>query len=104
MDKRVFKAREIDSHKSGWVADMSGPDAVNPDFYWFFNTRWQAAKFVELVDSGTRADEAAYNVTEVYKSAAALGSLGGKSTSKAKRKASAENGKLGGRPKKGKQS
>ena len=32
--------------------------------------------------------------------AVALGSLGGKSTSDAKRKASAENGKKGGRPKK----
>lgn len=32
--------------------------------------------------------------------AVALGTLGGKSTSEAKRKASAENGKKGGRPKK----
>jgi hypothetical protein len=32
--------------------------------------------------------------------AVALGSLGGKSTSEAKRKASAENGRKGGRPKK----
>jgi hypothetical protein len=36
---------------------------------------------------------------EIINAASTLGSLGGKSTSEAKRKASAENGKRGGRPK-----
>jgi hypothetical protein len=36
----------------------------------------------------------------IHKAAAALGKLGGKSKSAAKRRASRENGKRGGRPKK----
>ena len=40
---------------------------------------------------------------EIEDPAAALGRIGGQSTSEAKRKASAENGKKGGRPKTKKQ-
>jgi hypothetical protein len=63
-DKRVFRAREVDASKTGWIADLSPADVVNPDFYWFFNTRNQAKGFLELVDGGMSADEASYIVTE----------------------------------------
>lgn len=95
MDKRVFRASEIDSHRDGWIADMSGPDTVNPDCYFGFDTHWQAVKFVELIDGGMRTDEAVHIVTEISNAARSLGSI------KSERKAasSAINGKLGGRPK-----
>ena len=53
MEKRVFKATEVDvNRKTGWVADLSPANVVNPDCYWYFNTRKQATKFLKLVDSG----------------------------------------------------
>mgnify|MGYP001221575423 CR=1 FL=1 len=96
MDKRIFKAQEIDSNKTGWIADMSGPDAVNPDCYWYFSSKAKAERFVKLVDSGTEAREAEHIVETTSVAAAALGS----SRSEAKTAAARENGKLGGRPRK----
>lgn len=94
-DTRVFKAREIDSSKTGWVADLSGTDAVNPDCYWYFRTKWQAAKFIELVDGGMDTREAEHTVEKTSNAAAALGSI----STPAKAKAARENAKRGGWPK-----
>jgi hypothetical protein len=100
MDQRVFPAWKIDSSKTGWIADMSSGDAVNPDCYFSFSTRAQANLFVRLVDSGKRADEAVHIVETTSSAAAVIASLGGKVNSQAQNKARAANGKLGGRPRK----
>lgn len=99
MDKRIFKASQVDSSRSGWVADMSGPDAVNPDAYFFWRTKAEASRFVNLVDEGMITGEAVYTVHE-ENAAAQLGRKGGQSTSAAKRAASRANGRKGGRPRK----
>ena len=96
MDKRVFKATDIDSSKTGWIADLSPANVVNPDCYWTFKTCSQAAHFMYLVDNGMRPDKAAYIVTETSAAGAALGSI--KTPKKAA--SSAANGKKGGRPRK----
>ena len=56
--RNVFKAQEIDSSKTGWIADLSETDAVNPDSYFPFQTKRDAEQFVNLVDGGMRPDEA----------------------------------------------
>jgi hypothetical protein len=96
MDKRVFKAREIDSNKTGWIADLSPADAVNPDCYYSFNTRRQAERFVELVDGGLSAYEANGIMQAESLAAAAMGAV----RSPRKAAAARENGKRGGRPRK----
>lgn len=94
MDKRIFRASEIDISKTGWIADLSGPDIINPDCYFNFCTRRQAERFVKLVDEGTRTDEAVYIVMEASSAAAALGSI----STRAKADAARQNGLKGGRP------
>lgn len=84
-DKRIFKASLVDSNKTGWIADLSPADVVNPDCYFSFSTQRQAEGFVRLVDGGTRTDEAIY----IVQSASALGSF--RTTKKAA--SSAENGR-----------
>jgi hypothetical protein len=100
MDKRIFKATEIDSTRTGWIADLSPANVVNPDCYWQWRTKRQAERFIALVDSGIEADVAAYQVNEVTATAAALGALGGNVTGGDKANAARENGKRGGRPRK----
>lgn len=75
-DKRLFNAREIDSHREGWVADLSGPAAVNPDCYFYFDRRWRAREFLVLVDQGMRPDEAGFVVAGMSHSCAAAHPLG----------------------------
>ena len=59
-DKRVFKASEIDSNKTGWIADMSDPNGpVNPDCYWYFSTQKAAIIFCMYVDLGMDPNQAA---------------------------------------------
>jgi hypothetical protein len=93
-DKRIYKAREIDTHATGWIADMSGPGPVNPDCYFKFSTQLQAERFTALVDGGMRSDEAVHVVQEMSRAGASLGSI----RSDRKSASSANNGKLGGRP------
>jgi len=65
-DKRIFKRTEVDpDRRPGWVADLSPADGpINPDCYWYFRTRKAATEFIALVDGGTRAEEAAHQVTD----------------------------------------
>jgi hypothetical protein len=74
-----------------------------------FTNLHMAARFAEFLDQQslgkgkvhlTYLPKEVDEVDAVSSFAASLGSRGGKSTSEAKRKASAENGKLGGRPRK----
>jgi len=94
--KNVYPAKEQDSKADGWIADMSGPSAVNPDCFFHFRTRQMAVKFVALVADGMSTDEAVHRINQSSSAAKTLGSI--KSDRKAK--SSAENGKLGGRPRK----
>jgi len=70
MDKRVFKATGIESRQTGWIADLSPADVINLDCYWPFRTRKAALEFIALVDAGTDASEAAYQVTQPHTSGA----------------------------------
>ncbi len=57
-DKRIFKASQIDSHRTGWIVDLSPADVVNPDCYWPFKTRKTAERFASLVDGGMDPQQA----------------------------------------------
>ncbi len=61
-DSRIFKASEIDVYKTGWVADLSGENIVNPDCYWYFDTKKAATEFIKLVDGGMDAKYAAHKI------------------------------------------
>lgn len=64
-DKRIVRANDIDSNRpGGWIADMSGDGAVNPDCWFRFSTKAQAQEFVDLVDGGMTTREAAYRVSQ----------------------------------------
>lgn len=62
---------------------------------------WEGSRLLNsVILSSYKTEAEATNARDTHKAAAALGKLGGASRSNAKRKASAENGKKGGRPKK----
>lgn len=92
MANNIFKAREIDSNRTGWVCDLSGPDAVNPDAYFFFNTKAKAETFNRLVARGMSTSEALYR----QEAAATMG----RHKSDIKATAARQNGQKGGRPRK----
>ena len=52
MDKRIFKAKEIDSNRKGWIVDLSPSDCVNPDCYFSFAKLGRAKLFLRLIDNG----------------------------------------------------
>jgi len=64
MDKRIFRAREVEPNGTGWVADLNDPESktINPDFYWHFKTRKTAERFLALVDGGLDAHQAIYEL------------------------------------------
>lgn len=65
IDKRIKRANDIDSNRpGGWIADMSGSGAINPDCWFRFSTKAQAQEFVALVDSGMTTTEATYQVSQ----------------------------------------
>lgn len=98
----IFAASEIGANKKGYLVDLSSGDVVNPDCYWWFETKSQASGFLSLVNSGMSPEDAEHLIDNAVLSAhaAALGKLGGASKSPAKQAAVRENGKKGGRPKK----
>ena len=57
-DTRLFKAREINSYSSDWIADLSGATVVNPDCYFWFKTKKQAVAFLKLYDGGMNVRDA----------------------------------------------
>ena len=62
--KNVYKASVVDSHATGWIVDLSGAAAVNPDCFWKFGTEAKANQFAALVESGIDAREAVHTVNE----------------------------------------
>lgn len=92
----IFPMEEVDCYETGWVVDLSPDDVTNRDYWWFFNTRREANRFMKSVNSGMRPDEAAYYVAETSHAAAALGRI----RTEKKAASSRENGKKGGRPRK----
>jgi hypothetical protein len=60
-DKRIFKACEIDCNKKGWIVDLSPENIVNPDCYYYFETKKQCKGFLMLVNGGWD-NKLAYNM------------------------------------------
>lgn len=72
----------------------------NENKWYVVREEWQGSRLLNsVILSSHDTDTVAETARDIYKAASALGRKGGSSTSKAKRKSSAENGKLGGRPK-----
>lgn len=44
--------------RPGWVVDLSEGKTVNPAAYWYFKTRSDATKFIDLLNEGKSAREA----------------------------------------------
>jgi hypothetical protein len=64
-EKRIFKASEVNANETGWIADLSGPDAVNPDCYYRFSTKAQAKRFLDLVSNHGFRTEIAEHVVYI---------------------------------------
>jgi len=57
-DNRIFKASDVRFAATGWVADLSPKEYVSEDYYFLFDLRRQAKRFLALIDSGVQKDEA----------------------------------------------
>jgi len=72
----------------------------NENKWYVIREEWQGSRLLNsVILSSHDTDIAAETARDIYKSASALGRKGGLSTSDIKKKSSAENGRLGGRPK-----
>jgi hypothetical protein len=61
--QKPFRRSEVDpNNHDGWVVDLSSGRAVNPDAYWYFNTRKQAQEFLDLLNDGKDVREAQHIV------------------------------------------
>lgn len=64
-----FPRREVDpARRAGWVVDLSPAGAVNPDCYWYFDSRALAREFLTLMNTGLTAREALASMQEEIKS------------------------------------
>ena len=61
--QKPFRRSEVDpNNHNGWVVDLSSGSTVNPDAYWYFNTRKQAQEFLDLLNDGKDVHEAQHIV------------------------------------------
>ena len=61
--KNVFKASDVNVYWTGWIADMSPANVVNPDFYFKFKTKKDANKFVDMVNNGISTRVALHEIS-----------------------------------------
>lgn len=59
--QKPFHRSEVDpNNHEGWIVDLSSGNTINPDCYWYFNTRKQANYFLDLLNEGKNTEEASH--------------------------------------------